>query len=71
MHKLSLRLSPGLPILDDLDTVKQSWQRILDAGARTIYLSRVPCILDVLEHLCYTANRRRSTPLRLGARARH
>lgn len=38
MHKLPLRRSPGLPIFaDDLGIVKQSWLRILNAGARTIY----------------------------------
>jgi hydroxyacylglutathione hydrolase len=38
MNEFPLRFSPGLPIMaEDLASVKQSWQVLLDAGAKTIY----------------------------------
>ena len=38
MNKLPLRFTPGLPIFaDDVSLVKESWIRLLNLGARTIY----------------------------------
>jgi glyoxylase-like metal-dependent hydrolase (beta-lactamase superfamily II) len=38
MNMLPLRLGPGLPILaEDMQKVRESWQLLLDAGAKTIY----------------------------------
>ncbi len=38
MNNLPLRLTPGLPIIaEDAAQVVESWQRLLQAGARTIY----------------------------------
>lgn len=38
MNRFPLTLRPSLSILgDDMDTVKRSWVRILESGARTIY----------------------------------
>jgi len=38
MNALPLRLTPGLPILaEDTDQVRESWQLLLDKGAKTIY----------------------------------
>ena len=35
-----MSFSAGLPIIaEDLDEVKKSWKRILDDGAKTLYLS--------------------------------
>ena len=40
MNKFPLRFSPGLPIFaDDLDKVKESWNLLLEQGAKTIYPS--------------------------------
>lgn len=38
MNGLPLRLRPGLPIFaQDLPAVRESWKRLLDLGARTVY----------------------------------
>ena len=38
MNAFPLRLSPGLPIFaEDIEKVKASWRRLLDAGAKTVY----------------------------------
>ena len=38
MNMFPMRLSPGLPIFgDDIQVVKQSWRRLLDMGAKTVY----------------------------------
>jgi len=38
MNKFPLRLRPGLPIFaEDLSKLKESWQLILDQGAKTVY----------------------------------
>jgi hydroxyacylglutathione hydrolase len=38
MNMFPLRFTPGLPIFaDDLDTVKESWNLLLEQGAQTIY----------------------------------
>jgi glyoxylase-like metal-dependent hydrolase (beta-lactamase superfamily II) len=38
MNKFPLCLSPGLPILaEDMEKVKESWNMLLDKGAKTIY----------------------------------
>lgn len=38
MNGMSLRPKPGLPIFaEDVGSVKASWQKLLDAGAKTIY----------------------------------
>jgi glyoxylase-like metal-dependent hydrolase (beta-lactamase superfamily II) len=38
MNRFPLRLTPGLPIFAENEgTVRQSWRRLLDEGARTIY----------------------------------
>jgi len=38
MSEFPLRLSPGLPILaEDMQQVKESWKRLMEAGAKTIY----------------------------------
>ncbi len=38
MNMFPMRLSPGLPIFgDDIEIVKQSWRKLLDMGARTVY----------------------------------
>jgi glyoxylase-like metal-dependent hydrolase (beta-lactamase superfamily II) len=38
MSEFPLRLSPGLPIFaEDMRQVRQSWQALLEAGAKTIY----------------------------------
>jgi len=38
MNGFPLRLSPGLPIFaEDLQKVKESWRRLLDEGAKTVY----------------------------------
>lgn len=38
-----LRLTPGLPIFgDDIATIHQSWQALLDFGAETIYPAHGP-----------------------------
>lgn len=38
MNRLPLRLTPGLPVLaEDIDRVKASWRKLVDAGARIIY----------------------------------
>ena len=40
MNAMSLRRKPGLPIFaEDVALVKASWQKLLDAGAKTIYPS--------------------------------
>ena len=38
MNKFPLRLTPGLPILaEDWSKLKESWELILEHGAKTIY----------------------------------
>ncbi len=38
MNKFPLRLNPGLPIFaEDLSGLKESWKRLLDQGAKTVY----------------------------------
>ncbi len=38
MNGFPLRLRPGLPIFaEDMDKVKDSWRRLLDDGAKTVY----------------------------------
>jgi len=38
MGEFPMRLSPGLPIFaEDVQQLRQSWQSLLDAGAKTIY----------------------------------
>jgi hydroxyacylglutathione hydrolase len=38
MNMFPMRLSPGLPIFgDDIHTVKKSWQKLLEMGARMVY----------------------------------
>jgi glyoxylase-like metal-dependent hydrolase (beta-lactamase superfamily II) len=38
MNKFSLRLNAGLPIFaEDLSVLKESWKRLLDQGAKTVY----------------------------------
>jgi len=38
MNPFPLRLSPGLPIFaEDVQKVKESWRRLLDEGAKTVY----------------------------------
>jgi len=38
MNALPLRMTPGLPILgDDPEVIADSWRRLLDAGARTVF----------------------------------
>ena len=38
MNKLPLRRNPGLPILaEDIERVKESWRRLIDLGATTVY----------------------------------
>jgi glyoxylase-like metal-dependent hydrolase (beta-lactamase superfamily II) len=38
MNMLPIRLSPGLPIYgDDIQTVIDSWRKLLDRGAKTVY----------------------------------
>lgn len=38
MNKFPLRRSPGLPILaDDIEKVKESWQRLLRLNVKTVY----------------------------------
>jgi hydroxyacylglutathione hydrolase len=38
MNMLPMRLKPGLPIFgDDVQIVKNSWQKRLDMGAKTVY----------------------------------
>lgn len=40
MNAMSLRRKPGLPIFaEDVGMIKESWQKLLDAGAKTIYPS--------------------------------
>ena len=38
MNGLPMRIGPGLPIFaEDLQKVKESWQLLLDRGAKTVY----------------------------------
>jgi hydroxyacylglutathione hydrolase len=38
MNRFPLRLRPGLPVLaEDMDKVRASWEKLLDAGARVVY----------------------------------
>jgi glyoxylase-like metal-dependent hydrolase (beta-lactamase superfamily II) len=38
MNMFPMRLSPGLPIFgDNIQTIKESWQKLLDMGAKTVY----------------------------------
>jgi hydroxyacylglutathione hydrolase len=38
MNRIPLRLCPGLPVLaEDMEQVRASWKKVLDAGARVIY----------------------------------
>lgn len=38
MNMLPMRLTPGLPIFaEDMQLVRESWQRLLDEGAQTVY----------------------------------
>jgi hydroxyacylglutathione hydrolase len=38
MNKLPLRRNPGLPILaEDIEKVKESWRKLLELGATTVY----------------------------------
>ena len=38
MNMFPLRLSPGLPIVaEDMQQVRESWKRLMEAGAKTIY----------------------------------
>jgi glyoxylase-like metal-dependent hydrolase (beta-lactamase superfamily II) len=50
MNALPMRSSPGLPVFgDDLQVIKESWQKLLDRGATTIYPSHgEPFSADVM-----------------------
>jgi glyoxylase-like metal-dependent hydrolase (beta-lactamase superfamily II) len=50
MNKFPLRLSPGLPIFaEDLAQLMESWKKLLDQGAKTIYPSHgEPFSADVI-----------------------
>ena len=38
MNKFPMRPNPGLPVFgDDMQVVKESWRRVLDMGAKTVY----------------------------------
>jgi len=38
MNKFPMRPDPGLPVFgDDMQVVKESWRRVLDMGAKTVY----------------------------------
>ncbi|MBC8336768.1 MAG: MBL fold metallo-hydrolase [Anaerolineales bacterium] len=38
MNKFPMRLTPGLPIFgDDIQVVKESWRRVLEMGAKTVF----------------------------------
>jgi glyoxylase-like metal-dependent hydrolase (beta-lactamase superfamily II) len=38
MNKIPLRLRPGFPVLaEDMDQVRASWRKLLDAGVRVVY----------------------------------
>ena len=38
MNMFPMRLKPGLPIFgDDVQVVKNSWRKLLDMGAKTVY----------------------------------
>lgn len=38
MNKFLMRPNPGLPVFgDDMQVVKESWRRVLDMGAKTVY----------------------------------
>jgi len=51
MNMAPLRFSPGLPIFgDDMQVVKNSWRKLLDMGARTVYPAHgKPFPADLLE----------------------
>jgi glyoxylase-like metal-dependent hydrolase (beta-lactamase superfamily II) len=38
MNALPMRLTPGLPVFgDDMEIVKQSWKKLIEKGAKTVY----------------------------------
>jgi glyoxylase-like metal-dependent hydrolase (beta-lactamase superfamily II) len=38
MDAMPMRISPGLPVFaEDIDEVRESWKRLLEQGAKTIY----------------------------------
>lgn len=51
MNKFPLRLSPGLPIFaEDFPKLKESWQLLLDQGAKTVYPAHgEPFSVDIIE----------------------
>lgn len=51
MNRLPLRSSPGLPILaDDIGRVKESWRRLIELGATTVYPGHgKPFSIDVIK----------------------
>lgn len=51
MNMLPMRLSPGLPIFgDDVQIVKNSWRKLLDMGAKTVYPAHgKPFPADILD----------------------
>jgi len=51
MNKFPLRLTPGLPIFaEDLATLKQSWQALLDQGVKTVYPAHgEPFSVDIIQ----------------------
>ncbi len=51
MNMFPLRLTPGLPILaENMQKVKESWQLLLDRGAKTIYPAHgKPFSVDVIQ----------------------
>ena len=51
MNKFPLRLGPGLPIFaEDVETLKQSWGMLIQAGAKTVYPAHgEPFSIDVIQ----------------------
>ena len=38
MNKFPMRTNPGLPVFgDDIQVVKESWRKVLEMGAKTVY----------------------------------
>jgi glyoxylase-like metal-dependent hydrolase (beta-lactamase superfamily II) len=38
MNALPMRFNPGLPVFgDDIEVIKESWRKLLDMGAKTVY----------------------------------
>jgi glyoxylase-like metal-dependent hydrolase (beta-lactamase superfamily II) len=51
MNWFPLRLTPGLPIFaDDMQAVKESWKRLIDRGAKTVYPAHGgPFSVDIIQ----------------------